>query len=233
MRKIKLLFYVICILTMMQCGSPISPREQCYKEEFCETAGGDCLIGTLFITSLFSPSSGSSSSSNVGTTSSEFESNDNFVNSSFLFPSNTSLFTGRAGTISSASDVDIYVVSFTSSSGPSTRALYLSKVSGAATCNAYARSSQTFAANNTIDGTFTSLGALTSSTRTITQNLSDSSFIYILCSGNSGDTYEIRAGIDLANSNSSSLTSLSNILLLSCVDAKRSCIAYCDSKHAF
>lgn len=232
MRKYKLLFNFICILTI-QCGTPFSPREQCYKEEFCETAGGDCLIGTLFITSLFTPSSSSSNASNVGSTSSEFETNDNFVNSSFLFPNNTSLFTGRAGTISSASDVDIYAISFTTSSGPSTRALYLSKVSGSATCNAYTRSSQSFAANNTIDGTFTPVGALTSTTRTITQNLSDTSYVYILCSGNSGDTYEIRAGLDLANSNSSSLTSLSNILLLSCVDAKRSCIAYCDSKHAF
>lgn len=116
MKKITVLISTACLL-FLQCGTPFSAREQCYEEEFCDTAGGDCLLGTLFINALLSPSSSSSSSSSslsAGSTFSEFEPNDNFSTAISIFPSTTSLYSGRAGTIGSASDVDVYSVSFTS-----------------------------------------------------------------------------------------------------------------------
>jgi len=242
MQKINLLLLLFIFLAI-NCGTTISEREQCYKKEYCDTAGPDCLAGTLFLNSLMTPSSSSTSSGTVissGQSSTEFESNDTFYSSTSMYPYSTSYYTGRAGSMSSGSDVDIYNVSFTySSSGASTRSVYLSQPTGTATCTAYTRSSASTASNATIDGTFTLVGTLSSSARTVTQNLSTSPYVYILCTGTSGSAYEVRASVDLIDTTSSSGTSssssnsLSNILLLSCVDAKRACIADCNKKNAF
>lgn len=242
MKRITLPVLIFFALTL-NCGTSLSDREQCYKKEYCDSAGPDCLAGTLFLDSLLKPSSSSTSYAttiSAGSTTTEYESNDTFAQSNQLYPYNTSYFAGRAGSMSSGADVDIYNVSFTSSSnGSSSRSVYLTQFSGTATCTAYTRASSTSVFNATIDGTFTLIGNLSSTSRTVTQNLSSSSFIYILCSGASGNSYEVRASVDLIDTTSTSGTSststnsLTNVLLLSCVDAKRACIADCNRKHAF
>lgn len=218
------------VMTLLAACSA-SPRQQCYAENYCATADGDCVVAWTILADMLSKtySDGGSSSSSPYYYS-ESESNDYFSNATLFSPGGWAGSRYMEGTINDGSDIDIFYVGYTY--GPTASVDVRFSKTGAAVCSVYLRSSISNSATSAPDGTFTLQGTLGPSTMTV--NVPINHYIYIICSGSAGNTYSIFETWPEASSNDYGSTgsfSGPGLMTLLCAGSRQACEAECNSKH--